>query len=265
MNPLLSGVGRWLAHFLTQPIPTARPIATSPPELLAQTLQPCDILLVEGNTRISTAIKYLTQSTWSHAALYVGPKPDWPKRNGAVVSLLEADLNEGVRMVPLSEYDRLHTRICRPVGLNAQDRAHVMDYAIRRLGHRYDLKNVFDLARYVLHTPPVPLRWRRRMLALGSGDPTRAICSTLIAQAFQSVRYPILPEVVSPSDSGLDGDGHAEMLHIRHYSLFAPRDFDVSPYFAVVKPRLEKGFDPYAVHWADTTLQPGADRSEPVR
>src|SRR5574337_378503 len=59
--------------------------------------------------------------------------------------------------------------------------------------HRYDLKNVVDLARYLLPTPPVPVGWRRRLLALGSGEPTQAICSTMIAQAFQSVSYPILP------------------------------------------------------------------------
>jgi cell wall-associated NlpC family hydrolase len=28
--------------------------------------------LVEGNLRMSSAIKYLTQSTWSHAAIYIG-------------------------------------------------------------------------------------------------------------------------------------------------------------------------------------------------
>jgi hypothetical protein len=46
-------------------------------------------------------------------------------------------------------------------------------FVIARLGHRYDLKNVTDLMRYLLPTPPVPVRCRRRMLALGSGDPTR--------------------------------------------------------------------------------------------
>ena len=29
-----------------------------------------------------------------------------------------------------------------------------------------------------------------------------------------------------------------EILHIRHPSLFAPRDFDLSPYFQVVKPTI---------------------------
>lgn len=34
-----------------------------------------------------------------------------------------------------------------------------------------------------------------------------------------------------------------EILHAHHHSLFVPRDFDVSPYFAVVKPSLAAGFD----------------------
>ena len=66
---------------------------------------------------------------------------------------------------------------------------------VSHLGTQYDMRNVVDLARYLLPTPPVPTHWRRRMIALGSGEPTRAICSTLIAAAFQHVRYPILPRV----------------------------------------------------------------------
>jgi hypothetical protein len=92
------------------------------------------------------------------------------------------------------------------------------------------------------------------MLALGSGDPTRAICSTLIAQAFQSVRYPILPQVEHRGSSAAD-PGHARRAvhHIRHYSLFTPRDFDISPFFQVVKPTLEAGFDHRTLTWADAT------------
>ena len=94
--------------------------------------------------------------------------------------------------------------------------------------------------------PPVPRRFRRRMLALGSGDPTRAICSTLIAEAYQSIRYPVLPMIETLQESGTA----REILHIKHYSLFAPRDFDVSPYFQVVKPTIEYGFDYKALQWA---------------
>ena len=158
------------------------------------------------------------------------------------------------------KYESLNTRICRPVGLSNPDRRKVVRFMIERLGMRYDLKNVIDLMRYLLPTPPVPVPWRRRMLALGSGDPTRAICSTLIAQAFQSVRYPILPHVREEAiyDDSTRRHVVREYLHIRHHSLFAPRDFDISPYFAVIKPTLEGNFDYRRLNWYEDT-EPGAE------
>jgi hypothetical protein len=89
------------------------------------------------------------------------------------------------------------------------------------------------------------------MLALGSGEPTRAICSTLIAQAFQSVRYPILPKVERSEGNLSNGYSRQEILHIRHHSLFAPRDFDLSPYFQIVKPTIEGAFDHHQLSWGD--------------
>jgi hypothetical protein len=97
------------------------------------------------------------------------------------------------------------------------------------------------------------------MIALGSGDPTRLICSALIAQAFELVRYPILPKVTRVESRA----ARREILEIRHSSLYAPRDFDISPYFAVVKPTLERGFDYKKVHWAD--LQPRMEAVAPDR
>ena len=41
-----------------------------------------------------------------------------------------------------------------------------------------------------------------------------------------------------------------EILEIRHSSLYAPRDFDISPYFALVKPTIEQGFDYRRMAWA---------------
>jgi hypothetical protein len=127
----------------------------------------------------------------------------------------------------------------------------VVDYAISRLGHTYDMKNMVDLARYLLPMPPLPSRWRRRMLALGSGDPTKAICSSLIAQAFHTVRYPILPEYRRRHSDPGASDHNREILVIRHYSLYMPRDFDISPYFEVVKPTIEHGFNYQGLHWED--------------
>jgi len=94
---------------------------------------------------------------------------------------------------------------------------------------------------------PVPQRWRRRMIALGSGDPTKMICSALIAQAFDAVRYPILPKITMAGSR----KARREILHIRDSSLYMPRDFDISPYFEIVKPTIVHGFDYTALHWAD--------------
>ena len=114
------------------------------------------------------------------------------------------------------------------------------------------MKNITDLLRYFLPTPPVPVRWRRRLLSFGSGDPTRAICSSLIAQAFGRIRYPILPVITREFRAdALARSQRSEILHIRHHSLYAPRDFDLSPYFHVVKPTLETGFDYRRLKWAE--------------
>jgi len=159
----------------------------------------------------------------------------------------------------LSHYQTYNTRICRPVGLTESDQRKVIDFALTRLGYKYDLRNLIDLARYLLPNPPVPMRWRRRMLALGSGEPTRAICSTLIAEAFQAVRYPVLPRVekFAIKRSGMSDYAKLEILHIRHHSLFAPRDFDISPYFRIVKPTVEKGFDYKQLTWSNEAADEG--------
>ncbi len=249
---LMRRLGRVLAHYLNKELPDYRPAAQHDLQTLTAVLQPGDIVLVEGNRRVSSAIKYLTQSTWSHAALFVGSGVV-PGVGDDAPMLIEADTERGVIATPLSRYVGLHTRICRPIGLTIADRARVIHYAATRIGVQYDLKNVFDLVRYLLPNPPVPSRFRRRLLSLGSGEPTRAICSTLIAQAFQSVEYPILPAIshrpARPEDPEYCDECETEVFHRRHHSLFTPRDFDISPYFAIVKPSLELGFDYGQVVW----------------
>ena len=251
MRAVLSWLGGALARFLTSPRHVHGPSVPTSPEKLAACLRRGDVLLVEGGSNISTAIKYLTQSTWSHVAVYVGPQPPGRLAQAAHV-FVEADLTQGVRSVGFEEFEGLPTRICRPVGLTAAEAQALVDWLIAQIGRRYDLRNVIDLARYLMPTPPVPARFRRRMIALGSGDPTRAICSTLAAQAFAEIGYPILPEIEHRPAPTFDcPDCLAEVHHIRHHSLYAPRDFDVSPYFAVVKPTLELGFDFHTLQWAE--------------
>ena len=230
-------------------------------------LRPGDIVLVEGNTRVSTAIKYLTQSSWSHSSLYVGPISGRSEPSGEPHVLVEADVEHGVLSAPASKYSRAHTRICRPVGLSADEIRVVTDFAVHRIGLGYDLRNTFDLLRYLLPTPPVPSRLRRRMIALGAGSPTRAICSTLIAQAFQAINYPILPRIedIAAEQTGMVSlglEGAHEFAHIRHYSLFAPRDFDISPYFMVVKPTIEACFNHHSVKWGSERGRIEGEQSE---
>jgi permuted papain-like amidase YaeF/Yiix C92 family enzyme len=251
MGFVSEGVGRAMARYLDRPAAGYEPFTPSDPDALRATLEPGDVLLVEGNTHIAGVIKYLTQSTWSHAALYVGQIGDRVTEGGEPLVLVEANSGIGVAAAPLSKYERFHTRICRPVGLSEADRARVCAYAAERIGFDYDVKNILDLMRYLLPLP-VPQRWRRRLIALGSGHPTRIICSALIAQAFQSVRYPILPKV----KRGGSVQARAEIIDIRHSSLYAPRDFDISPFFEVVKPTLRTGFDYRDVRWSQTGSAP---------
>jgi len=215
---------------------------------LRKAIQAGDVLLVDGRQRVSTAIKYLTQSTWSHAALCIAGED---AATGTLPQFVEADVVDGVRQVGLDLYADNHTRICRPLGLTSEEVGQLIEFATSHIGDEYDLANVIDLARYLCPTPPVPVSWRRRMIALGSGEPTKAICSTLIARAFQSISYPILPEITQELRSDPDcTDCLRDILHIRHHSLFTPRDFDVSPYFEVIKPALQAGFDHRTLIWS---------------
>jgi hypothetical protein len=236
VSPLLERLGGRIARYLA-----AEPKGAQPTVVVGREahwwnyIQPGDVLLVEGTARISVAIKYLTQSTWSHAALCVGDAAEHP--------LVEADIVNGVICVPFEKYHAANVRLCRPIRLTSTDCRRLVNFAVRRLGHQYDLKNVLDLARYLLPRP-VAASFRSH-IGLGSGDPTRAICSTLIAEAFSSIPYPILPNVphgISPEEEGF-------YYEIRHHSTFTPRDFDLSPYFSVVKPTVEHSFDYEAFPW----------------
>jgi len=246
MGVMLDWIGKLLAGYLQKEVPGYEPFTPSDPEYLRSVIEPGDVLLVEGNNRISGIIKYLTQSTWSHAALYVGPIDGAQEDDGEAHVLIEAYVGDGVISAPLSKYFSYHTRVCRPVGLSYEDRTAVCRYAINRIGFGYDTKNILDLMRYLVPLP-IPQRWRRRMIALGSGDPTKMICSALIAQAFDTVRYPILPRITRAGSRA----ARREILHIRDSSLYMPRDFDISPYFEVVKPTIVRGFDYTTLHWAD--------------
>ena len=256
MNRFLSASGRLLSRIIQREVRRLPPRSTIDARTIAKILKPGDVILVDGIQNVSVAIKYLTQSSWSHAAMYVGEAEITSGAQEREPAVIEVDLDKGCQIIPLSRYANFNIRICRPHGLTDDDCMKVVGFMRSHLGIKYDLKNVIDLARYLIPTPPVPVRWRRRMIALGSGDPTRAICSSLIAQAFQSIHYPILPTVVKGQGpvGGSSGYSEEEIYHIRHHSLFAPRDFDLSPYFTIIKPTIVAGFDFRTFVWAETQV-----------
>src|SRR5213078_4396400 len=132
MGRVLDSVGQIISRYLEKPVSGYEPFTPSDPAALAASLRPGDVLLVEGNNHIAGVIKYLTQSTWSHAALYVGPIGDRTTDDGEPLVLVEAHIGQGVIGAPLSKYFRFHTRICRPTSLTEDERAQVCAYAAER-------------------------------------------------------------------------------------------------------------------------------------
>lgn len=219
-----------LINFLEQPSFHLTSAPTHTLKLLKDTLMPGDVLLVEGQQRFSTAIKYLTQSNWSHAALYIGGN-----------ELIEADLKEGVIRIPVETYDGFHTRICLPVSLGPEDLEKIIDSLIKKEGLSYDIKNIINLLKYLFPIHPFKKLKGDKLFSLGSDDPTKVICSSIIAQAYHDVGYPIFPIVQNVAGT--------RKYAKRHISTYVPSDFDRSPYFRIVKPSIESNFDYRNVPW----------------
>lgn len=230
---------RGLVRYLTAELPTYQRRVPNDVDRLRAELRPGDVVLVEGKSRISRMIMTLTQSSWSHAAMYIGDallRWGGPRAQEALERfgpealhlVLESDMAEGVRVKPAAWYADHNLRICRPQGLSASELEQVLAEMLQHLGLRYDRRNIFDLGRYLTPVQLLPARWRRRPLYLGSSSSREVICSALIAKAFYRVGYPVQPLV------GGEGGG----VVARHPSYIMPRDFDLSANFEILKVNL---------------------------
>jgi hypothetical protein len=229
-----------LVDYLTVELPTYQRRVPNDLERMREELRPGDVVLVEGKSRISRIIMTLTQSSWSHAAMYIGdallrwggPHAEEALRRfgpEAAHLLLESDIAEGVRVLPVADYGDFNLRICRPLGLAPEDLERVVAEMLRHLGLKYDQRNIFDLGRYLTPFHLLPARWRRRPLYLGSSSSREVICSALIAKAFYQVGFPVQPILGPDPKRGL------RRLITRHPSYIMPRDFDLSANFEVLK------------------------------
>lgn len=279
---------RWLVQrildYLTEPLDRYERRVRNDVIALKAHVRRADVVLVEGDQRVSAIIRYLTQSPWSHSALYVGD--ELLRRGGETAAraralfgaeaehLVVEALPEGVVASPLVKYVDYNLRICRPHGLRDADAQRILDEATATIGWRYDLRNVLDLARYLIPVRIVPDRWRSDALHFGSGEATEVICSSLLARLFHEVRFPILPEQVTPPPGEVAVRPASEsrrraplrlvlgrpsrreytgLFRMRHPTLVTPRDFDLSPYFDIVKfnPLAHGEFDYARMQWAD--------------
>lgn len=249
------GLKAWLVNKLVDWLNSEDAQHDIPPcdfDRLSFEIRPCDVLLVEGRNRVSNLIKNITLSSWTHSALYIGRLHDIEdpqlrenvrRHYGGEPTdqlVIEPLLGQGTVVSPLSKYRHDHLRICRPKGLAREDVQQVIKAAADYLGREYDIRHLFDLARFIFPYGMVPRRWRSTLFEHNAGAQAKTVCSTMIAEVFAAVHYPILPVIHRSENGGLT-------LYKRNTRLYTPRDFDYSPYFEIIKyPIL--GLDDIAVY-----------------
>ncbi len=232
---LFKSIAKWMTHEFPPP---SVPLCDF--ERLSYEVRTCDVLLVEGRSRVSELIKTVTQSPWSHSMLYLGRLHDIqdPSIRARIKAYYNADpheqlvlesmLGQGTIITPLDRYKRDHLRICRPKSISRNDSQRVIHYSVRHLGVDYDIRQLMDLFRLMMPWAIVPRRWRSSLFYHDPGPTTRMICSTIIAKAFGNVRFPILPAIKPHDEMGMQ-------LIARNPRLITPKDFDYSPYFEIIK------------------------------
>lgn len=269
-----------IVDFLTAPLAHYERRGWNDPQALKRHIRKGDVLLVEGDNRVSAIIKYLTQSSWSHAALFIGD--ELVRRGGPVAdrtreqfgedaeSLIVEALPEGVMASPVTKYIDYNLRVVRPHRLRPEDLKTILDDNLDAIGWRYDLRNVLDLGRYLFPVRIIPDRYRRTALHFGSTMATEVICSSLLGRTFHKVRFPILPHIEFPEGFdaeapvrgrgrllrrifGYESNRYTGLFKMRHPSLLTPRDFDLSPYFEIVKFNViaDGRFDYQRIQWSD--------------
>lgn len=207
---------------------------------IAQEVIPGDVLLIEGRSRSSRMIRHITQSPWTHATLYIGRLEDISNynfreqvaRHGKFPPdtqlLIESEIGMGTVVSALEKYKYDHVRILRPRGITKRATQEVINFAISRIGRSYDLRHLMDLARFIFPWGLFPRRWRSSLFQHNAMQPTKDICSSMIASAFQHVGYPILPVIRENNEKKIE-------LIERNPNLFVPSDFDYSPFFDIIK------------------------------
>jgi hypothetical protein len=194
---------------------------------------------------VSEVIKLITQSPWTHSALYIGHiyEISDPELRQKVLSyyqgdpeaplIIEALLGEGTVVHSIKKYCHDHLRICRPSNITPKDAKKVTAYGINKLGSEYHVRQLLDLARFLFPYSLLPRRWRSSLFMHDispkkNSTATSTVCSSMISEAFAQIKFPILP-VTEQLKNGQTN------LYMRNPRLMIPKDFDYSPYFEIIK------------------------------
>lgn len=240
LNPF-KAVYYFIIRFLMKTTPAPYIAQLSDFKRLSYEIRPGDVILVSGRSRVSEVIKIVTQSHWSHSALYIGRLHDIHSENHRKVIesnynfeptqqlIIETEIGKGTVVSLLSNYENEHLRICRPRGLRQEDANAIINFCIQHIGSEYDVRQFLDLARFLFPWHWLPRRWRSSLFQHNAGKVTKEVCSTLIARAFGMVDFPLLPHILVEEE-----EQRFELLH-RNPRLFTPSDFDFSPYFDIIK------------------------------
>lgn len=242
-------LGQWIIHKIGSWLSRDRPATKgylSNFEAIHRTIKPCDVLLIEGRNQTSDIIRRITLSPWSHAMLYIGHFDDIddlvlqarireqldPQPSDQLV--IESILGRGTVVSYLSDYKDDHVRICRPEGLSYTDSRKICRFAIEHLGTLYSIRHILDLARFFIPWHIIPHKWGSSLFNFHPGPAAQDICSSMIARAFQSVQFPILPLILPKNSSDKTRKPELEFIQ-RNPKLYTPKDFDYSPYFSIIK------------------------------
>ncbi len=219
-------------------------------------LKPCDVLLVAGHSSVDRTFKVIGDSRFARAVLYIGRLHD--VADPALRALLgdytpcepdtqlviDARLERGLIVEPLSALEGRQIRVCRAQGLSDNEAQDVLRYAISRIGAGGSQSWVALALLTLMPWRWLPLRWRVNLFRRWAGELARALTGTVVADAFSFVQFPVLP-LVKENGSG------SRLLRLQPRAITAA-DFDHSPYFEIIKAPFQlaevpKGMD--AVPW----------------
>ena len=219
---------------------TPRPaLHLSDTDRLRHLIQPCDVLLLDGCTRLDNRFRALTGSRWTRVGLYLGRLHDIrdPSLRATVTEYLPCEpdtqlvlistAERGLTLMPLTSLAGEHLRLCRPRGLSGEDPQAVVRYALSRLGTHRPMAWSDALA-LLLPWGWLPRHWRTGFFSRLTGRTLRSLTGSVVGDAFAFIQFPVLP-LVKRTERDMT------RLYRRHPRIYFAADFDHSPYFDIIK------------------------------